>query len=110
MVNFNEDLFDTWESACKQISEFSGVSFGDTQNKKVVHSMIVSDVLFKISDKYSDIIINLAYAENGFSMINESNTIVVDKTGSNFENNFNEVIFNGLLEFIKRYKFVKHEC
>ena len=65
MVNFNEDLFDTWESACKQISE------------------------------------------NGFSMYNESNTIVVDKNGSNFENNFNEVIFNGLLEFIKRYKSVK---
>ena len=110
MVNFNKELFDTWEDACEQISEFSGVCLGNTNNEKVVFSLILSEVLQKISDKYSDIIINLAYAENGFSMINESNTIVVDKTGSNFENNFNEVIFNGLLEFIKRYKSVKHEC
>ena len=107
MVNFNKEIFDTWESACEQISEFSEVNFGDTNNKKVVFNVILSEVLQKISDTYPDIFINLSYAENGLSIFNESNTIIVQKTISKYNSTFNEVIFNGLLEFIQRYKAVK---
>jgi predicted Zn-dependent protease len=107
MVNFNDDVFDTWESACKQISEFSGVSFVDTKNESTVFNIILTEVLQKISNDYPDIFINLTYADNGFSIFNESNSIIVKKTISKYNATFNQVIFNGLLEFIQRYKAVK---
>jgi hypothetical protein len=108
MVNFNDDIFDTWESACQQISEFSGVPFGDTKNEKVVFNVILCEVLQRISDSYPDIFISLSYAENGFSIFNESNSIIVQKTTCKYNNTFNEVIFNGLLEFIQKYKALEN--
>ena len=110
MVNFNKDLFDTWEDACEQISEFSGVCFiGYTDNKRIVYQIITSDVLYEISNNYTDIFINVSYghASNNFIIFNEGSSIVVDKTITKYETNFNEVIFNGLLEFIQRYKDAK---
>ena len=103
MVNFNQEIFDTWESACEQISEFSGVNFGSVQSQKKVFNIILTEVLSKISEEHSDIFINLSYAEKSMSIFNESNTIKVQKTINNYSKTFNQVIFNGLLEFIQRY-------
>lgn len=107
MVNFNQEIFDTWESACEQISEFSGVNFGSVQSENKVFNLIFMEVLPKINENYKDIFISLSYADKSISIFNESNTIKVQKTINNYSKTFNQVIFNGLLEFIQKYKTVK---
>jgi hypothetical protein len=51
--------------------------------------------------------VSYGHASNNFIIFNEGGSIVVDKTITKYETNFNEVIFNGLLEFIQRYKDAK---
>jgi hypothetical protein len=109
MVNFNKDLFDTWEDACEQISKFSGVCLGYTDNKRLVYQIITSDVLYEISNNYPDIFINVSHGHrnNSFSIFNEDHSILINRTMTKNETTLKEVIFNGLLEFIQRYKDAK---